>query len=110
VCGVLFCSVHTYNNNKQTNKNENNTMQQLPYDEFIPNLFRLPVPGVKSKDVIHLVCEYMEPLEFHHGYYHFNMPMKFGSVLIPPEKKMGDILKITCIINSVNPHTTVQLL
>jgi hypothetical protein len=39
-------------------------MKQMSFEEYIPNLFRLPIAGVDSTDFITVSVVYIEPLYF----------------------------------------------
>ncbi len=78
------------------------------FEEYIPNLFRLPIPNVNSADLIQVSVVYLEPLYFHDGQYHFNLPLTFGSNILPPKASLKDVLKLKCIINSVSSQTKVR--
>ena len=80
----------------------------MGFEEYIPNLFRLPIPGVHSADIIQVSVVYLEPLYFHDSQYHFQLPLTFGSNILPPKALLRDVLKIRCIINSVTPLTKVS--
>lgn len=84
---------------------ENKNSSQNPYEVYIPNLFRLPIPGVGSGEEVEISAIFMEPLFFSEGKYHFKMPLRFGANLIPDSKTIADVLTINCVINSVTPTT-----
>ena len=77
----------------------------MSYEEYIPNLFRLPITNVNSADMIRVNVSYVEPLAFINNSYHFTLPLQFGSNLIPHRAKLSDIMRIKVMINALNDDT-----
>lgn len=74
-------------------------------EEYMPDLFRLPIQGVQSGEMVTVTTVYIETLPYYLGRYHFGLPLAFGDHLIPKSKRMEDIISVQCIINSVCNHT-----
>jgi Ca-activated chloride channel family protein len=87
---------------------EGETTGQLPpmnYDEYIPNLFRLPISDVGSTDMITVSVSYIEPLQYVEGFYKFTLPLNFAKNLVKSNLKMNKVLSIKCSINSLGQET-----
>eukprot|EP01084_Bolivina_argentea_P261469 441867_1 len=48
-----------------------------PYEQYIPDLFRLPFGKVGPGDTISLKCEYIEPLDYYKKGYIVSLPLYF---------------------------------
>lgn len=110
-----------YNNNSNNNNTTINTNDiiiqdntegtiiqgQLPpmsYNDYIPNLFRLPINQVNSTDLIAVDIQYQETLTFLNNSYHFSVPLTFSASLLPQGKSLSDVVSIDVIIHSVTPE------
>eukprot|EP01083_Nonionella_stella_P295751 1005054_1 len=72
-----------------------------PLGQYIPDLFRLPVPNIAPGDQIFLEATFLEPLEIRNGKYQFLLPMRFGQNVIPTGVPRDQIVRIHCSINCV---------
>lgn len=87
---------------------EEESTQTQGYDEYIPNLYRLPIAQLKSKGYLTITVNYIEPLKFFDAMYHFTLPLKFDATLIPKGKTMDDVISISCAINSVSHEASYR--
>eukprot|EP00462_Mataza_sp_D1_P020559 CAMPEP_0175130936 /NCGR_PEP_ID=MMETSP0087-20121206/6267_1 /TAXON_ID=136419 /ORGANISM="Unknown Unknown, Strain D1" /LENGTH=669 /DNA_ID=CAMNT_0016413177 /DNA_START=95 /DNA_END=2105 /DNA_ORIENTATION=- len=78
----------------------NNSLLSQDFGQYVPNLFRLPIPDVNSKEPIKVTVVVIEPLQFYEGKYQFNLPLRFGSNLLPKNKTMDDVISIDLNIRS----------
>lgn len=52
------------------------------YHEYIPDLFRLPIAGVNSKDLITAEITFVETLPFINGAYEYRLPLVLAKTLL----------------------------
>jgi len=86
-------------------------------DAFVPDLFRMPLQDIPAGETLSVTIEYIEPLDYVEGSYHFFLPMRFPAETFPQSAPINEIFKIRCTINSVTPqlsydsdsHNLVQL-
>jgi Vault protein inter-alpha-trypsin domain len=84
------------------------TPQQSPYEKFIPDLFRLPINRIHSKDEVHIEVHFIETLQYFNGQYQFSLQLAFAPGMILADAKLSDIVKINCIINAISKDTRVR--
>jgi hypothetical protein len=109
-------------------------------DTYIPDLFRLPIHdiselsqlqrwrcalliGAERGEVFTVILDFMEPLDFMAGKYHFLLPLSFppGDMLgmpgahrhltcvgtFPPQLPVSQLVHIRLVINSITPTLRV---
>jgi uncharacterized protein YegL len=55
----------------------------ISFDEYIPNLFRVPINDVYKRDIITVTAVFIEPLPFIDGKYQFVLPLSCQKELLP---------------------------
>jgi len=80
------------------------------FEAYIPNLFRLPMAGIRPNETVRVRVDYMETLQFVAQRYHFYVPLNFGEGILPSY----EAVRIECSINCLTPgiqygSTTHQL-
>jgi len=78
-----------------------------PFDQYVPDLFRLPVTQVKSGEQVVVEMDFIEPLDFYQGLYTFNLPLSFPVGLLPANKSLAEVVRINCVVNTVVPDVQV---
>jgi hypothetical protein len=61
-----------------------------------------------SFSLLQVMVDYIEPLSYVNSQYQFNMPLTFGSNLIPPELTMNDVIQIKAILHQSVKAKKVQ--
>ncbi|ETO24317.1 hypothetical protein RFI_12843 [Reticulomyxa filosa] len=79
----------------------------LPPDQHIPDLFRLPFNGVKSGETIHVSCYYLQTLEYYKTGYALSIPLYFPKGAIVENVKWEDVVQVRCKINALSSNTKV---
>lgn len=54
------------------------TPRENPVEQYIPNLFRLPINNVGPMEKLHLTVDYIEPLQYQDQQYKLNLPLVFA--------------------------------
>merc|ERR1719445_879534 len=62
---------------KQQNATHITPEEANPYEQYVPDLFRLPFGNVNEGDLITLKCEYIEPLSYYKKGYIVSLPLYF---------------------------------
>lgn len=74
----------------------------IDFNEYVPDLFRLPIQNVQPGEVVSVRVVWIEPLQFINGMYTFGLPMNLNPELLPDETRtFDDIISFSCVINSV---------
>lgn len=81
--------------------------ENLPYDEYVNGLFRLPLSNVQSLDEIKLTVTYLNPLTYCQGFYRFILPLKFGPDLLPGRSTCDDVVSLRCRIHSFDANRKI---
>eukprot|EP00824_Muranothrix_gubernata_P023846 TRINITY_DN6653_c0_g1_i2.p1 TRINITY_DN6653_c0_g1~~TRINITY_DN6653_c0_g1_i2.p1 ORF type:complete len:733 (+),score=117.11 TRINITY_DN6653_c0_g1_i2:2-2200(+) len=70
----------------------------LPFERYHPDTFRLPIKGLAKNEEIRVSVNYFEKLEFHEGSYHVVIPLAipFGVLTGPPEQSLKVFVHINC--------------
>ncbi|ETO23351.1 hypothetical protein RFI_13831 [Reticulomyxa filosa] len=76
-----------------------------PYEQYLADLFRLPIYDVKAGDTIRIQCQYLQTLEYVKKGYGLLIKLKFPVSTISENTTWDDIVKVRCKINALSPNT-----
>jgi len=87
------------------NENGETPNGQIPADmsfnDYVPDLFRLPIKNVKPGEQVNISVVWIEPLSFIESMYSFTLPMNLNPELLPRGKTFDDVISFEAVINSV---------
>ena len=104
------------NENRKKTKKTNTKMQNAtnitpeeasPYEQYVPDLFRLPFGNVTPGDTITLKCEYIEPLDYYKKGYIVSLPLYFPPGTLIESASWDQVVKVECKINALSTDTKV---
>lgn len=81
---------------------------QNPYEQYVPELFRLPFNGVAPGDQINLTCEYLEPLSYYKKGYIVQLPLYFPAGTISEEQKWEQVVSVEVKINALTQNSQID--
>merc|ERR1719410_581934 len=79
-----------------------------PYEQYVPDLFRLPFGNVASGDTITLKCEYLQPLDYYKKGYIVSLPLYFPPGTMVESASWDQIVKVKCKINALSTNTKID--
>jgi len=79
-----------------------------PYEQYVPDLFRLPFGNVNPGDEITLKCEYLEPLSYYKKGYIVSLPLYFPTGTIVEEQKWEDVVSVQLRINALSESSKIE--
>ncbi|ETO29252.1 hypothetical protein RFI_07875 [Reticulomyxa filosa] len=80
-----------------------------PYEQYIPDLFRLPFTGVSAGESIYLECQYLQTLEYYKKGYGLLIPLYFPKGTIAEDGKWEEVVTVRCKINALSSNTKVHV-
>ena len=78
-----------------------------PYEQYVPDLFRLPFGNVNPGDQITLKCEYLEPLSYYKKGYIVSLPLYFPAGTIVENQLWEEVVSVKLRINALTPKSKV---
>ena len=78
-----------------------------PYEQYVPDLFRLPFGNVNPGDQITLKCEYIEPLSYYKKGYIVSLPLFFPAGTIVENQLWEEVVSVTVRINALTQNSKV---
>lgn len=84
--------------------NESKVQAENPLDQYIPDLFRVPVNGIAAGVSLDIDVDILVPLEFSHKEFHFDFPLSFQ------QGQARQSLSVTCLctINCTFPKMSYE--
>jgi len=79
-----------------------------PYEQYVPDLFRLPFGNVAPGDTITLKCEYLEPLDYYKKGYIVSLPLYFPPGTMVDTRTWDEMVHVECKINALAANTEVE--
>jgi len=79
-----------------------------PYEQFVPDLFRLPFGNVAPGDTIKLTCEYLEPLDYYKKGYIVSLPLYFPPGTIVNSLSWDQVVSVKCKINALTQNPKID--
>ena len=78
---------------------------QSPYEQYVPDLFRLPFGNIEPNETIKLTCEYLEPLNYYKKGYVISLPLYFPEGTIIENKEWSEVVSVNCKIYALSKST-----
>eukprot|EP00486_Rosalina_sp_Unknown_P002218 CAMPEP_0201575932 /NCGR_PEP_ID=MMETSP0190_2-20130828/21376_1 /ASSEMBLY_ACC=CAM_ASM_000263 /TAXON_ID=37353 /ORGANISM="Rosalina sp." /LENGTH=670 /DNA_ID=CAMNT_0048006147 /DNA_START=227 /DNA_END=2239 /DNA_ORIENTATION=+ len=79
-----------------------------PYEQYVPDLFRLPFGNVAPGDTISLKCEYIEPLDYYKKGYIVSLPLYFPPGTMIESAPWDQVVHVECKINALTPNSKID--
>jgi len=79
-----------------------------PYEQYVPDLFRLPFGNVTPGDTITLKCEYLETLDYYKKGYIVSLPLYFPPGTMIESASWDQVVNIECKINALSKNTKID--
>ncbi|ETO28130.1 hypothetical protein RFI_09002, partial [Reticulomyxa filosa] len=79
------------------------------YEQYIPDLFRLPFGGVNAGDTIQLKCQYLQTLEYFKKGYGLLVPLYFPEGTMVENANWEERVKVRCKINALSTETKIHV-
>eukprot|EP01084_Bolivina_argentea_P183569 316736_1 len=100
-------------NLKKSNEEKTNTThitpeEANPYEQYVPDLFRLPFGNVAPNDTITLKCEYIEPLDYYKKGYIVSLPLYFPPGTMVEHASWDQVVTVECKINALSENTKID--
>eukprot|EP01084_Bolivina_argentea_P250608 419975_1 len=102
------------NDEKNENYSDNDNTTHItpesanPYEQYVPDLFRLPFGNVAPGDTISLQCEYIEPLDYYKKGYIVSLPLYFPPGTMIESATWNKVVSVECKINALTSATKID--
>ena len=99
---LLIDSDDLHKNNNYDFSSSSSSIFNIPFNEYIDNLFRLPINliSIDCDDLIIINIKYQQEFEYFKGRYHLEIPLQFKSEILPNNVNLNEIIHINIILNS----------
>lgn len=105
----LFCTaVVDKNNTLPQQQTPTSGIPQISTDsQYMPDLFRMPIENIGAGAQLEVVLDAIVPLNFVNYKYELNLPLTFSPGVLPTTKTVNDVVRISCLVNTVIPNLQV---